>query len=230
MPDSWDPERYKLASVIPARPLLILSAFAPSPTRLGRHLGGKNTPSGTKNHGDCVGIVLVEGAGIRGGSRAPDRIRLEGSRTPIGRSCWSRVLHRSRWRGSDLRISIVLALVVVTLCGLPAVWNSQWTWIDDQIVVGGQLWPPQSMVNQSYHTMGREVHCTRLVPKALIICLPAAAVLVLFYQLSVTRLRHWPSHMGRLASYKIRGRHRSLYADCRLRFDRTGGLPNPIQA
>ena len=65
-------------------------------------------------------------------------------------------LHRSRWRGSDLRISIVLALVVVTLCGLPAVWNSQWTWIDDQIVVGGQLWPPQSMLNQSYHTMGRE--------------------------------------------------------------------------
>jgi hypothetical protein len=65
-------------------------------------------------------------------------------------------LQQSLWRGSDLRIPTVLALVVVTLCGLPAVWNSQWTWIDDQIVVGGQLWPPESTLNQSYHTMGRE--------------------------------------------------------------------------
>jgi hypothetical protein len=66
------------------------------------------------------------------------------------------MLQQSLWRGSDLRIPTVLALVVVTLCGLPAVWNSQWMWIDDQIVVGGQLWPPQSTLNQSYHTMGRE--------------------------------------------------------------------------
>ena len=49
-----------------------------------------------------------------------------------------------------------MALTVVTLCGLPAVWNSQWMWIDDQIVVGGQLWPPESALNQSYHSMGRE--------------------------------------------------------------------------
>jgi hypothetical protein len=29
-------------------------------------------------------------------------------------------------------------------------------WIDDQIVVGEQLWPPNSITNQSYHAMGRE--------------------------------------------------------------------------
>jgi hypothetical protein len=65
-------------------------------------------------------------------------------------------LQRSHWRGSDLRMLPALALVVVSLCGLPAVWNSQWMWIDDQVVVGGQLWPPESVLNQSYHTMGRE--------------------------------------------------------------------------
>jgi hypothetical protein len=65
-------------------------------------------------------------------------------------------LQQSHWRSSDLRTLTALALVVVSLCGLPAVWNSQWMWIDDQIIVGGQLWPPESALNQSYHAMGRD--------------------------------------------------------------------------
>ena len=47
-------------------------------------------------------------------------------------------------------------MLVVALCGLPAVWSSHWIWIDDQIVVGSQLWPPDSILNESSHAQGRE--------------------------------------------------------------------------
>jgi hypothetical protein len=46
------------------------------------------------------------------------------------------ILQQSHWCGSHLRTLTALALVVVSLSGLPAVWDSHWMWIDDQIVVG----------------------------------------------------------------------------------------------
>jgi hypothetical protein len=66
----------------------------------------------------------------------------------------------------------VLALLVVTLCGLPAVWNSHWMWIDDQMVVGSQLWPPDSIFNQSWHAQGREFIAHGLYFKLLSLVFP----------------------------------------------------------
>ena len=56
----------------------------------------------------------------------------------------------------DPRLAPLSAMLVVTLCGLPAAWNSHWMWIDDQIVVGSKLWPPDSDFNISSHMQGRE--------------------------------------------------------------------------
>ena len=81
-------------------------------------------------------------------------------------------MQQSHWGGSDPRRLTVLALLAVSLCGLPAVWNSQWMWIDDQIVVGEQLWPPESTFNQSYHEMGREYIAHGLYFKLLSLVLP----------------------------------------------------------
>ena len=56
----------------------------------------------------------------------------------------------------DPRLVPLFAMLAVTLCGLPAAWNSHWMWIDDQIVVGSKLWPPDSDFNISSHMQGRE--------------------------------------------------------------------------
>ena len=66
----------------------------------------------------------------------------------------------------------VLAWLLVGLCGLPAVWNSHWMWIDDQIIVGAQLWPPDSIVNRALHAMGREYVAHGLYFKLLSLILP----------------------------------------------------------
>jgi hypothetical protein len=63
---------------------------------------------------------------------------------------------RSRGSRCGPRLAGLLALLAVALCGLPAVWSSHWMWIDDQIVVGSQLWPPDSIFNESAHAQGRE--------------------------------------------------------------------------
>jgi hypothetical protein len=78
-----------------------------------------------------------------------------------------------RW-GSlwDPRMAGVLALLVVALCGLPAVWSSHWMWIDDQIVVGSQLWPPDSILNESSHAQGRESIAHGVYFKLLSLVLP----------------------------------------------------------
>ncbi|MBW4091472.1 MAG: hypothetical protein HIU82_10230 [Proteobacteria bacterium] len=66
----------------------------------------------------------------------------------------------------------VLAWLFAGLCGLPAVWNSHWMWIDDQMIVGSQLWPPDSVVNREYHAMGREYVAHGLYFKLLSFVLP----------------------------------------------------------
>jgi hypothetical protein len=63
-------------------------------------------------------------------------------------------------------------MLAVTLCGLPAAWNSHWMWIDDQIVVGSQLWPLDSDLNISSHMQGRESIAQGLYLKLLSLVLP----------------------------------------------------------
>jgi hypothetical protein len=74
-----------------------------------------------------------------------------------------------RW---DPRLPAVLVFIVVASCGLPAVWNSHWMWIDDQMVVGAQLWPPDSILNQKWHTQGREFIAHGLYFKLLSLIFP----------------------------------------------------------
>ena len=45
-------------------------------------------------------------------------------------------------------------------------------WIDDQIVVGSQLWPPDSILNRSSHAQGRRVDRSRRVLKLLSLVFP----------------------------------------------------------
>ena len=75
----------------------------------------------------------------------------EAGETPVASQTERR--HGSLW---DSRLAGVWAMLAVALCGLPAVWSSHWMWIDDQIVVGSQLWPPDSIFNESSHAQGRE--------------------------------------------------------------------------
>jgi hypothetical protein len=63
-------------------------------------------------------------------------------------------------------------MLAVTLCGLPAAWNSHWMWLDDPIVVGSQLWPPDSEFNLSLHAQGRESIAHGLYFKLLSLVLP----------------------------------------------------------
>jgi hypothetical protein len=83
-------------------------------------------------------------------------------------------LQRERRRGLqwDPRLPAVSVLIVVALCGLPAVANSHWMWIDDQMVVGSQLWPPDSILNQKWHTQGREFIAHGLYFKLLSLIFP----------------------------------------------------------
>ena len=77
--------------------------------------------------------------------------------------------HGTWW---DPRLPAIVAVVVVALCGLPAVWNSHWMWIDDQMVVGGQLWPPDNIFNQLWHAQGREFIVHGLYFKLLSLAFP----------------------------------------------------------
>lgn len=72
----------------------------------------------------------------------------------------------------DPRLPAALVFIVVALCGLPAVWNSHWMWIDDQMVVGSQLWPPDSILNQKWHAQGREFIAHGLYFKLLSLIFP----------------------------------------------------------
>ena len=83
-------------------------------------------------------------------------------------------MQRERRRGFqwDPRLPAALVLIVVALCGLPAVWNSHWMWIDDQMVVGSQLWPPDSILNQKWHAQGREFIAHGLYFKLLSLIFP----------------------------------------------------------
>jgi len=74
----------------------------------------------------------------------------------------------------DPPLAPLFAMLAVTLCGLPAAWNSHWMWIDDQIVVGSKLWPPDSDFNISSHMQGRESIGQGLYFKLLSFVLPYA--------------------------------------------------------
>jgi hypothetical protein len=72
----------------------------------------------------------------------------------------------------DPRLPAALVFIAVALCGLPAVSNSHWMWIDDQMVVGSQLWPPDSIMNQKWHMQGREFIAHGLYFKLLSLIFP----------------------------------------------------------
>src|SRR5262249_50173310 len=58
------------------------------------------------------------------------------------------------------------------LVGLPAVWNSHWIWMDDQIVVGHQLWPLDSAANRMEYAAGRQLIAHGLYFKFLSLVFP----------------------------------------------------------
>jgi hypothetical protein len=72
----------------------------------------------------------------------------------------------------DPRLAPLLAMLAVALCGLPAAWSSHWMWLDDPIVVGSKLWPPDSEFNLSLHAQGRESIAHGLYFKLLSLVLP----------------------------------------------------------
>jgi hypothetical protein len=73
----------------------------------------------------------------------------------------------------------VLAWMLVWLVGLPAVWNSHWMWIDDQMVVGQQLWPPDSSIKPKLARGGSRVYRAWCVLQLLVDDFSAAAIPVL---------------------------------------------------